>query len=173
MSDRLLLLTVLPFFLGCGSEADDGSTTSADDPTHDAWFREQAVERGLIFQHRSGHDSAFYFPELMGGGAALFDMDGDGDLDVFLVQSGSLAGDRPPAAQHGLFANQGDGTFKDVSAGSGIATDGYGPIPNGEISTTTVAAFPINVGGQGTTGNTPPVPLWHDIDAARDRSATI
>ena len=46
-------------------------------------------------------------------------------------------------------------------------------IPNGEISTTTVAAFPINVGGQGTTGNTPPVPLWHDIDAARDRSATI
>ena len=32
----------------------------------------------------------YYMPEQMGAGSALFDYDGDGDLDVFLVQSGSL-----------------------------------------------------------------------------------
>ena len=62
----------------------------------------------------------------MGGGAALFDMDNDGDLDLYLVQSGNLfaPGDKP--AGNRLYRNRGDGTFDDVTAGSGADVPGYG-----------------------------------------------
>jgi hypothetical protein len=89
-----------------------------------AWFVEDAAARGLVFEHRSGHGERFLFPELMGGGAALFDMDGDGDLDAFLVQSGSLFADAQ--VDHALFENRGDGTFVDVSAERGVRVGGYG-----------------------------------------------
>lgn len=58
--------------------------------TGEPWFVECAAARGLQFQHVSGHQQRHFMPEIMGGGAALFDMDDDGDLDALLVQSGSL-----------------------------------------------------------------------------------
>ena len=51
---------------------------------------------GLQFVNESGHDEAFLMPETICGGGALFDMDNDGDLDLYLVQSGSLYRDAPP-----------------------------------------------------------------------------
>jgi hypothetical protein len=49
-------------------------------------FHEVAAETGLRFQHFTGATGQFYLPEIMGSGVALLDYDGDGDLDVFLVQ---------------------------------------------------------------------------------------
>ncbi|MDH3626693.1 MAG: CRTAC1 family protein [Acidobacteriota bacterium] len=95
-------------------------------PTGPPWFEEVARERGLRFEHRSGHAERHIFPEIIGGGAALFDMDGDGDLDAYLVQSGNLI---DPGAQGGvnrLFENDGAGHFRDVTEGSGADDDGYG-----------------------------------------------
>ena len=90
------------------------------------WFDDIAAAAGLAFTHRSGHvGSTFRLPEIMGGGAALFDMDGDGDLDALLVQSGSLGG-ADTGSRHALFRNDGRGHFADVSAGSGVAVAGYG-----------------------------------------------
>ncbi len=90
------------------------------------WFEEVAVAAGLKFVHRSGHEGDLYrLPEIMGGGAALFDMDGDGDLDALLVQSGELGrDDRGP--RHRLFRNDGRGRFEDATAGSGVEIAGYG-----------------------------------------------
>ena len=87
------------------------------------WFEECARERGLDFVHHSGHRERFLYPELMGGGAALFDKDGDGDLDLFLVQSGDLLDDGPTS--HRLYENE-SGHFRDVSAASGVSVPGYG-----------------------------------------------
>jgi len=55
-------------------------------------------------------------PEEMGSGSALFDYDNDGRLDVLLIQNGGP--DSP--ARNQLFHQEADGTFRDVSAGSGL-----------------------------------------------------
>ncbi len=90
------------------------------------WFAEEASARGVGFTHQSGHITRFLLPEIMGGGAALFDMDGDGDLDLFLAQSGRLDAAAGAPAGHRLYRNRGDGTFDDVTAGSGVDVPGYG-----------------------------------------------
>jgi hypothetical protein len=65
-------------------------------------------------------------PEIVGSGAALFDMDGDGDLDVYVVQSGSLVQPVTEQPLNRLFRNTGGGRFEDVTEGSGAGDPGYG-----------------------------------------------
>lgn len=58
--------------------------------------------------------------EVNGGGVALFDYDNDGDLDLFLANGASM---KDP--EHGpgsrMYANEGDGTFVDVTKKVGLA----------------------------------------------------
>src|SRR5581483_9016918 len=88
------------------------------------WFEEIAARAGIDFVHRSGHAEKHLLPEIMGGGAALFDYDNDGYLDLYLVQSGRV-GDMS-AGGNRLYRNRGDGTFEDVTAASGAGGHGYG-----------------------------------------------
>jgi hypothetical protein len=108
---------------GCGAEpGEPASAPEAPAP----WFTETAGPAGLAFTHDSGHRGRFLFPECVCGGAALFDMDGDGDLDAYLVQSGAVLaapGERPG---NRLFRNRGDGSFEDATEGSGADDRGYG-----------------------------------------------
>ncbi len=60
-------------------------------------------------------------PEIMGSGCALFDYDNDGRLDIYLVQNGG-----PDGPRNQLFHQEPDGTFKEVSAGSGLEVAGWG-----------------------------------------------
>jgi len=104
-------------------------------------FVDRAAEWGLAFRYENGRTGELYYPEILGGAAALFDYDGDGDLDVFLVQGAPLApaaaaAPTAPAAPVGgrLFRNDSsrgkDGRtevrFVDVTAASGISGRGYG-----------------------------------------------
>jgi enediyne biosynthesis protein E4 len=101
-------------------------------------FVDRAAEWGLVFTYMSGRTGEFYFPEIMGGGVALFDYDNDGDLDVFVVQGHSLApnaaGKSGPETWGRLFRNdlikpQGRNPtprFVDVTAASGIRAPGFG-----------------------------------------------
>jgi hypothetical protein len=103
------------------------SPSSTTPPEGPPWFEEIARSRGIDFVHRSGHQARYLLPEIMGGGAALFDMDGDGDLDVLLVQSGSMSAAPGTPSGHRLYRNDGRGTFEDATAGSGVDTvGGYG-----------------------------------------------
>jgi hypothetical protein len=102
-----------------------GASSSEQPPaTPQPWFEEVAESAGLVFTYRSGHEQEYLMPEIMGGGAGLLDLEGDGDLDVYLVQGGSLGA--PSDARNQLFRNAGALRFEDVSAGSGADHPGYG-----------------------------------------------
>jgi hypothetical protein len=59
--------------------------------------------------------------ETMGGGGGFLDYDGDGRLDVYLVANSLEPDPRTGRASgDGLFRNNGDGTFTDVTARAGI-----------------------------------------------------
>src|SRR5436190_6510144 len=91
------------------------------------WFRDVAVETGLQFTHYTGATGQFYMPEIMGAGCALLDYDGDGDLDVLLIQGAPLAhtGDAPRNGPgNRLFRNElipsGKLQFTDVTRQAGL-----------------------------------------------------
>lgn len=99
--------------------------TAADAPLPQ--FVDATREAGIAFQHVNGASPDKHLVETMGSGGLFFDYDGDGWLDVFLVDGGSLA-DQAVAnrARHRLYRNRGNGTFADVTDRSGIRHSAYG-----------------------------------------------
>ncbi|MGO9470139.1 MAG: FG-GAP-like repeat-containing protein [Isosphaeraceae bacterium] len=85
-------------------------------------FADRAESAGLRFVFDNGRSRLSQIPETMAGGVGLFDYDGDGWLDVYVVQGGVF----PPRPDHPntgdrLFRNRGDGTFEDARDRSGIS----------------------------------------------------
>jgi hypothetical protein len=90
------------------------------------WFENVAGSAGIQFAYRDGSESGFYqLLESVGGGAALVDYDGDGDVDLFITGGGRLEG--PPIQCHGrrsaLFRNDGQGGFAEVAEELGLGDD--------------------------------------------------
>ena len=90
-------------------------------------FTDVARQAGVVFHHTNGASPDKHLVETMGSGAVFFDYDGDGWIDIFLVDGGSVA-DQAAAgrARHRLFHNRGNGTFEDVTERSGIQHREYG-----------------------------------------------
>ncbi len=89
-------------------------------------FTDITRETGITFSHVSSPDKQ-YIVESMSGGVALLDFDRDGFLDVYFVNSLTVAtaGDAR-SARSGLWRNQGDGTFTDVTEAAGVGYPGWG-----------------------------------------------
>ena len=115
----VLIVVSAALFAGC-KPAPEGPASAA--PSRPAWFEDRTAQSGLLFIHDSGATGKFFMPESIGSGGALFDFDNDGRLDVYLVQGGGTNS----SSRHQLFHQQPDGTFRDVSAGSGLDVNGHG-----------------------------------------------
>ena len=82
---------------------------------------------GLDFVHDAGASGRYLHPEIMAPGCAFLDYDGDGDLDIYLVQAGRAVTETSGAgAPNRLYRQEADGRFVDVTAASGLGDTGYG-----------------------------------------------
>jgi hypothetical protein len=83
------------------------------------WWRDETSESGVEFTYRNGREgSQLTILESVGGGAALFDFDQDGDVDILIAGGGSISSTSPISVTGhpcGLFRNEGNGRFADVS----------------------------------------------------------
>lgn len=105
-----------------GTEVPDGERMGVE------WFKEITTEVGLDFAHETGPSGFRELPEINGSGAALFDFDNDGDLDIYLT-SGHRKLPRESTAKdpvNRLYRQDPDGGYVDVTAESGLGDGGYG-----------------------------------------------
>jgi hypothetical protein len=97
------------------------SPSGPDAPQGPPWFEDVSDEVGLDFVHDAGpQDGKYFTPQQMGSGCALFDFDGDGLLDVLLLNNGG-----PKGRPNKLYRQTREGRFIDVSAGSGLDFAGW------------------------------------------------
>ena len=103
--------------------------TSPAQTAPDVQFRDITEQSKVNFKQENSATSNKYLIETMGGGVALFDYDNDGRLDIFLTNGALLADPMPDGAVpdksdkkfwNGLYHQNADGTFTDVTERAGL-----------------------------------------------------
>jgi hypothetical protein len=114
------MLSPILLALGCGAPP-TATPTQREDPPGPVWFEDVTDELGIDFVHDPGPVGETYpLPQTIGSGVALFDYDGDGRLDLYLLNNGG-----PNGRPNQLYHQKEDGTFVNVSTGSGLDFSDY------------------------------------------------
>jgi hypothetical protein len=120
-------LYVLIGVIGCSCAAFSfwGSTPAPALPACNVRFADVTAKAGIHFVHHNGATGKKYLPETLGSGCAFVDLDGDGWPDILLINSKDFT---PHGHRYlpGLYRNNHDGTFTDVTRGSGLDVEMYG-----------------------------------------------
>jgi hypothetical protein len=107
------------------AEPSPGGSSGGTPPT--IHLVDVASAAGITFKHTSGRSGRLYLPETASGGGGFLDYDGDGRLDIFLVNSAPLPGFTGKGPFYpALYRNRGGGTFEDVTKRAGLAHEMYG-----------------------------------------------
>jgi hypothetical protein len=95
-------------------------------------FTDVTEQAGIRFKHSYGDHNLSNIVEATGPGGALFDYDGDGYLDIYLVNgcwlrevNDNQGRDLRGKLFNALYHNNGDGTFTDVTEKAGVGDQGY------------------------------------------------
>src|SRR5258708_5180215 len=104
-------------------------TVGVTDPKAPVVFEDVTEKTAMAnFKHRSGTPEKNYIFEVPSGGVAIFDYDGDGLPDIYILNGstmGALQGkEKPPRAA--LFHNLGNWRFEDVTDKAGVANERWG-----------------------------------------------
>jgi hypothetical protein len=95
--------------------AEQQSRTIADSSTfHDFVFSDQREATGIDFRHQVVNDASISYKAVHydhGTGVAIADVDGDGDSDIYYPNQ---------VGANGLWRNNGDGTFNDITDIAGV-----------------------------------------------------
>lgn len=122
---RIAAALVILACAACSKPAPTPTPTSA--PRGRFHFVDVAAKAGLTESTYCGRPEKPHLLESGGSGCALFDADGDGDLDLFVVDGWRLSGKEiVRKAKHRFYRNRGDGTFDDATAECGIEDDAWG-----------------------------------------------
>ena len=83
-------------------------------------FTDVTLAAGIKFIHHNGAAGKKYLPETMGSGVSFADLDGDGWPDILLLNCKDWVPKPGKRWLSALYRNNKNGTFTDVTAGSGL-----------------------------------------------------
>ncbi len=132
---RAFVVLTVVILHACGGEPDESSAVAlSDDPIPELSARESepplledaTEESGVQFTYSTGAGGELLFPEMMGGGVAVFDAENDGDLDLYFVSGAPNLGRSPSSIVNRLFLQDEAGLYVDATDFSGLGDSGYG-----------------------------------------------
>ena len=90
-------------------------------------FSDQTAAAGITYRNVFGGKEKHYILESHGSGAAFFDHDSDGDLDLYIVNGATFATYRDRSGPgNALYRNRGDRTFVEITREAGVGDAGWG-----------------------------------------------
>ncbi|WP_145266684.1 CRTAC1 family protein [Tautonia plasticadhaerens] len=135
----LLALVAGLMIAGCRGEPDGPAADRAGSapanpprprPDSGPWFVDRAPEFGLDVVPRSGDPEKRCVLDSLGVGVAVFDSDGDDDLDLYVAGGSEVRGGQVlGAGGPWLFRNDGPGRWVDVTESSGLTHTGWAQGP--------------------------------------------
>lgn len=111
--------------VGCGGSGRASLGAAAEPARSRHGFVDVAQQSGVLFRHTNGAHGSHHMPETLGSGCAMFDADGDGDLDLLYLNGREFSetdGALPvgaPVTTAALYRNDA-GKFTDITIGSGL-----------------------------------------------------
>jgi enediyne biosynthesis protein E4 len=122
----LLLVGLIGLLWCCFVRTTPDDPTNRDDQNADGpvWFEDVTDVVGLNFVHDPGPTGKYFMPSTIGSGCAFiheFSMEGEETLYLYLLQNGGP----DSASVNRLYKRLPDGTFRDVTEGSGLGVAGH------------------------------------------------